>query len=132
MPETQNTLALLREDLSTVLEAAGVRTHGFLPERIVPPLALLAAGSPYVEDGDTYGSYTVRFTVVLVASQATNQVATKELDEAVTAALVALDNGNWAIERVDQPTMMQSSNTHYLSTTIDVLRKVTGMDDGRP
>ena len=126
-----NTLAVLRQDLSTVLETAGVRTHGFLPERIVPPLALLAAGSPYVEAGDTFGSYVVRFTVVLVASQATNQVATTELDEAVTAALVALDNGKWDVERVDQPTMMQSSNTHYLSTTIDVLRKVEAVEDGR-
>lgn len=127
-----NTLAVLRQDLTASLVTGDLRVVDHLPERIVPPLALLAAGSPYVEAGDTYGSYTVRFTVVLVASQATNQVATTELDEAVTAALVALDNGNWAIERVDQPTMMQSSNTHYLSTTIDVLRKVTGMDDGRP
>ena len=127
-----NTLAVLRQDLTASLVTGDLRVVDHLPERIVPPLALLAAGSPYVEAGDTFGSYVVRFTVVLVASQATNQVATTELDEAVTAALVALDNGNWAIERVDQPTMMQSSNTHYLSTTIDVLRKVTGMDDGRP
>lgn len=126
-----NTLATLREDLSTVLETAGVRTHGFLPERIVPPLALLAAGSPYLEEGDTYGSYKVRFTIVLVASQATNEVATKELDDAVTAAVVALDNARWAVERVDQPTMMASGNAHYLSTTIDVLRKVDGIEDGR-
>lgn len=129
--DLQNTLAELRADLTSVLEMAGVRTHGFLPERIVPPLALLAAGSPYLESGDTYGSYKVRFTIVLVASQATNEVATKELDEAVTAAVVALDKARWGMERVDQPTMMQSSNTHYLSTTIDVLRKVDDLDDGR-
>lgn len=126
-----NTLATLRSELSAALASTDLRVMDHLPERIVPPLALIAAGNPYVGRGNTFGSFEVRFTVVLVCSQSTNQVATNELDDAVTTTLVALDNADWNILRVDQPTMLAQANTHYLSTTVDVARTVTGIQDGR-
>lgn len=126
-----NTLHELRQELADVLDAAGTTVVDHLPERLVPPLAIVAAGSPYVEPADTFGSYRVRLTAVLVCSPATNDVATDALDEAVTAALVALDASDWGIERVDQPSMLAHANTHYLSTTVDVVRTVGAIEDGR-
>jgi len=125
-----NTLKELRSTIRVRLTAAGIRVEDHIPEQIRPPMAMIAAGSPYLEAGDAYGTFTARFTVVLVASQATNEVATSELDEAVTAAVVALDGELWGIERVDQPTMLQTNNTQYLSTTIDVVT-ATSIDDGQ-
>lgn len=126
-----NTLAAQRADLQTALAAGGLTVLDHLPERIVPPVAIIAAGSPYLETGESFGSWRVRFTVVLVCSQGTNETATKQLDDSVTAAAVALDNAGWGIERVDQPTMLGHANTHFLSTTVDVTVTVTGIDDGR-
>lgn len=124
-----NTLKSLRAELAATLTGAGTTVKDHLPERLVPPLAVIAAGSPYVEPGDAYGSWTVRFTVILVCSQATNEVSTDELDSAVTAALVALDGDDWRVERVDQPTMLAHANTHFLSTTIDVAAPVSSVSD---
>ncbi|MBB1482496.1 hypothetical protein H5392_01315 [Tessaracoccus sp. MC1865] len=126
-----NTMRSLRASIKTALGDAGLPVEDHLPERISPPLVMLAAGSPYVEAGDTYGSFNIRFTVVLVAAQGPNEVATSALDEHVTAALVALDNRGIAVERVDQPTMLAHGNTHFLSTTIDVLHSGVHVDDGR-
>ncbi|MGC5584149.1 hypothetical protein [Ornithinimicrobium sp. W1665] len=124
-----NTLRALREDLQAVLAPIGtVLDH--LPERITPPVAIIAAGSPYVEAGETFGSWSVRFTVVLVASQGTNQTATRQLDHVVAATAVALDQGAWDVERIDQPTMLGHAGTHFLSTTVDVARTVDTITDG--
>ncbi len=124
-----NTLAAQRGRLETALAAGELTVLDHLPERLVPPVAIIAAGSPYLEAGEQFGSWRVRFTVVLVCAQGTNDTATKQLDEIVTAATVALDG--WGIERVDQPTMLAHGNAHFLSTTVDVVTTVTGIDDGK-
>lgn len=126
-----NTLRALREDLQTVVQDGGSTVLDYLPERIVPPIAIIAAGSPYVEGGTSYGSFNVRFTVVLVCPSGTNETSTQALDELVTATVVALDTSNWGLERVDQPTMLAHGGANFLSTTIDVIHNVTGIDDGR-
>lgn len=127
-----NTLTTQRGALQAALVESGLTVKDHLPERIVPPVAVIAAGSPYLESGETFGSWTVRFTVVLVCAQGTNETATKDLDDAVTAVVVALDGAGWALERVDQPTMLQHGNGHFLSTTVDVRARVPGIEDGRP
>lgn len=126
-----NTLRALRGGLQEVLERAGSSVLDFLPERIVPPIALIASGSPYVEAGSSFGSFNVRFTVVLVCPTGTNETSTQELDSLVTATVVALHDSPWGLERVDQPSMLAHGGTNFLSTTIDVTQTVTGIaDDG--
>lgn len=126
-----NTLKAQRGDLVNALTARRFTVVDHLPERLPAPCALLAAGSPYVESGDSFGSYTVRFTVQLVCSVGTNQAETVELDEHITAFLVALDASAWELEQVNQPEMLSHGNAFHLSTTVDVARTVTGIDDGR-
>lgn len=124
-----NTLRALRADLKEAMESSGATVVDHMPERLVPPTAIVVAGSPWVEDGDTYGSFVVRYTVLLVCSQAPNAVVTDELDSALTAALVALDGGSWATERVDTPVMLSHANAHYLSVSVDVARTVPAIED---
>lgn len=126
-----NTLKALRERITTALASSGVKVEDHLPERISPPLVMLAAGSPYLEAGNTYGTFNIRFTVILVGAQGPNEVTTQALDDNVAAVLVALDAHDLAIERVDQPTMLAHSGTHFLSTTIDVVCAGEHIDDGK-
>lgn len=117
-----NTLAALRGELDTILSGAGMHVADHMPERLNPPVAFLAAGSPYVESGDTYGTFAVRFTVVLVAPRAVNAASTAGLDRLVAAALTAVvEAPGWGAERVDQPSLLAANNTEYLSTTLDVI-----------
>lgn len=115
-----NTLQAMRADLEAVLGGIGVTVHQHLPERLAPPMAMLAAGSPYLESGQAFGALLVRYTIVLVAGQASNHDATAALDEVVARAAVAISNSDWGLERVDQPTMLRANNAEYYSTTIDV------------
>lgn len=125
-----NTLEAQRLEIQTALLSAGMAVEDHLPERLAPPLAIIAAGSPYLEGGSTYGSFTARFTVVLICAQGTNATVTKDLDREVTTAVIALDDADFGLERVDQPTMLQHGGGNYLSTTLDIRRDVTGITDG--
>jgi len=117
-----STLTGLRSALDTVLTGRGLRTADHLPERVVPPLAIIGAGSPYVESGERFGTFAVRFTVFLVAAKAANQTATAELDDLVTRAVAAvMDAPGWGVERVDQPSMLDTGGAQYLSTTLDLI-----------
>lgn len=124
-----NTIGRQRQDLADVLTRAGFTVVDHIPEQIRPPVALIAAGSPFVEGGDTFGAFTIRFTVIAVCSQGTNSAATQDLDRYVATALVAVDNASWSLERVDQPTMLATGSANYLSTTIDVSRVVGSIED---
>lgn len=124
-----DTLEEHRKSLAGALQGVGaVLDH--MPERLPTPAVFIAGGSPYIESGDTFGSYAIRFTLVVVASKGTNEVETSTLDRLITKVLVSLDAAGWDLERVDQPLMLASNNTHYLSTTIDVKRVVSTISDG--
>lgn len=124
-----NTLRSLRGEITTRLTEAGFSVLPFLPERIAPPVAIIAAGSPYLESGATYGTFETRFTVILVCATGTNETTTNALDDLLTAAIVSLDGAGWGIERADQPTMLSHGNASYLTTNIDIVT-TTGIDDG--
>lgn len=124
-----NTLKALRADLGAAL-GSDVTVLDHLPERLPTPATFIAAGSPYIESGDTFGSYKVRFTLIMVCGKGTNEVETEALDVEVARTVVALNTAGWALERVDQPVMLAHGNANYLSTTVDVVRVVRGIDDG--
>lgn len=125
-----NTLRALRDDLKAALTLAGITVLDHLPERLVPPLTIIAAGSPYIESGDAFGSYRAHFTLVLVGPHGTNETTTHALDELIAKTLVSLDAADWGLERVDPPMMLQHGGGNYLSTQIDVVQTVGGIDDG--
>ncbi|MFD1505262.1 hypothetical protein FE374_09365 [Georgenia yuyongxinii] len=114
-----------RTTLAAALSGAGLQVEAHLPERINPPVAILTPGTPYLEGGDTYGSYTLRFTVLLVTPTAANATATTVLDELIVKAVAGVEGADgFGLERVDQPAMLQANNAQYMSTTVEVLKHI--------
>ena len=111
-----NTLAGCRTELRLLLGAAGVSVIDHIPERVVPPAALLEPGSPYMEDGETFCELTVRFQLVILAPVAVNEVETNALDQLICDAIDALDT--WNVERVDQPQGFEINNAQFLGARI--------------
>ena len=116
-----STLGDLRNDVATQLTTdTDIPSSDFVPARIVPPLYLVTSGSPYIESGDTYGSFKVRMNVDVISATAANDVSTEALDTMVEDALVSLVNMGIGIENVQQPYQLDTGNAQYLSTTITV------------
>jgi len=111
-----NLLAGCREELRLLLGAAGVTVYDHIPERVVPPVALLEPGSPYMQQGDTFCDFTVNMNVVLLVGQGRNEVGTVDLDELICEVLDAVDT--WDLVSVEQPAAFDMNNTTYLGVRI--------------
>ena len=111
-------LSELRQEVATALEGAGLKTVSYIPERISPPIVLISAGSPYVEEQNTqFNTFLVRLELTIVAGTATNAVATDNLDGLIEQAIVCL--GGWTVE-VSQPFMLSANNANYLAARITI------------
>jgi hypothetical protein len=112
----------IAEDLAT---DTGLQALGYVPGRIVPPLYVVTSGSPYLESGDTYGTFKAHFNVDVISATAANDVSTEQLDNMIEDALVSLVNSGIGIENVQQPFQLDTNNAQYLSTTITVNKTIS-------
>lgn len=116
------TLATLRQDLTESLEEQGLKVEAFVPERIQPPIAVVSAGSPYLEQGLTNCLFKVTLVVTLIAAKATNEKATDALDEMIESAI--LGTGDWFIDSVGEPFRMDYNNAQYLSVQVTLNQEI--------
>lgn len=125
-----NSLKILRAELTDVLESTNLECYDHLPRRVNPPIGIILAGSPYLEQGSTFGSFQVNYNVLILTKPGANAVQTDEIDKLTTAAIVALANSGWAVETVSQPTYEELNGVAYLGVIINV-SKPSHIDDGR-
>lgn len=114
-----NTLKATRQEISVQLAAGGFAVYEWLPNRLAEfPSAVIVPASPYMEQGDTFTAFKVRFDVLLFV-RGTNQVATDALDQAICEAIDALDT--FAIESVGLPTATDVGGTEYLAAAVSLI-----------
>lgn len=124
------TLETLRTALTADLQAQGLFPVAFVPERPAPPLAVVVPGAPYVATGDTFGTYKVRFDVVLMTAKATNETETIDLDTSVQAALEALANSaRFYLEEITRPAYFQINGTDLFGVTLSAFTLDTLEED---
>lgn len=101
--------------------------HPYVPDRLVPPAAIVAPGDPYLEhrDTDTFGTHTASFEVWLVQRTGSNETVTTALDDEIEAQVEALTGAGFAVERVSEPFMYQVQNAQYLTVILYVTSNVT-------
>lgn len=120
-------LSDLKDELTALLIDAGLDAKDHIPSRLNPPVVVLAAGNPYVQevfDKKTFNhDYKVNMTLTLVAGSATNDVVTTALDEAIETTLVALQ-GAWEAE-VGRPYQLETNGALYLATDVDITTSIT-------
>lgn len=123
------TLIELREELAGLVETAtDIKAVAYLPERPVPPIALISQGSPYIqyEDGNVFNSeLMVRLRVDLVVATATNTVSTDKLDEVIELAVSGLLASDWFVDTVSAPYSLNANNANYLTVTLTVTKPKT-------
>ena len=108
-----SSLATLRQDLKEALEEQDLKAVEYLPERIQPPIALVSASDPYLEQGLTACLFKVSLEVTLVAAKATNANSTNALDDMIESAIYA--TGDWFIDTINAPFILEANNAQYLA-----------------
>jgi len=114
-----NTLASCRSELRLLLAGTGVPVFEFIPERFTPPVLVLEPGSPFMEQGETFCEFDVSFNVIALATSATNEMATEQVDQLICDVLDAVDT--WNVVSVDSPSAFEVNSANYLGTRISFI-----------
>lgn len=126
-----STLTALRGELVASLAGLDINTYTHIPGRLTLPGVFVEAGSPYIEQGDTFQSKTVRFGVVLCVNTGQNKDETEALDdliETVQELIESYDSAltdGWTVEAVSQPFIQSFNNAEGLVSEITVTTVVT-------
>lgn len=118
------TLTALRQEAADALTAVGITASAYIPGRFVPPIAVVAPGSPYIETGGTYCQHTVNLSILLVSQTATNETSSEALDEQIAQALVALEDAGFDLTEVSQPGAFNANNADYLSAFLNITKNI--------
>jgi hypothetical protein len=95
-----------------------ITTYTYIEARPIPPCVTITAGSPYLQEDITFGSYRLNFSLELTMQTGANDRVTEELDAYIDDIVVALVNAGYGVANVSQPYAMEANNTQYLSVSI--------------
>lgn len=116
-----------QQALADLLTAAGLPTASEVPARITPPTRYLLAADPWLQAGQTVGSWLARFRVVCVAAPGTNEVQAAALADMVRPVVLALRGTRFSVEGaiVEQPSQMATGSGTSLGVSVVVATSIS-------
>ncbi|MDY3665469.1 hypothetical protein [Schaalia hyovaginalis] len=119
-------IAYARADLAAALEKAqALPVHVTMPERLEPPCIVITEGTPLLEQGDSFGSVTVRLDANIVAAPvADNDLAIARLDAAVDEIAAALLH-DWTIQVDAYQGVTTADSQRYIAARLTVSTTLT-------
>lgn len=121
-----NEITLSKAEFALALTTAGLDVLDYVPERIVPPIVIITAGSPYLVAETVGREYRLGLNLTLVASTATNEEATEALDELIADTVTALDTLGYVIlKTVNPPYRLAANNAEYLASDLNLDLSIT-------
>lgn len=120
-----STLGDLRQSVADVASTAtSIPGYSYAPGRLIVPSIVVMPGSPYMENGMQYGSFTARFSVEVIMGTAANQVTSSGLDDQIENAITGFLDSGFLIESVSAPYALEANGQQYLAATIIVTNQL--------
>ena len=121
-----NEITASKAELALDLQNAGLEILDYVPERIVPPIVIITAGSPYLSPETVGNEYRLSLTLTMVASTATNEEATEALDELIANTVSAIATLGYAVLRQVNPSYrLAANNAEYLASDLNLDLSIT-------
>ncbi len=121
-----NEITLSKAEFALDLTNAGLEVLDYVPERIVPPIVIITAGSPYLVAETVGNEYRLGLNLTLVASTATNEEATEALDELIANTVSAISTLGYVIlKSVNPPYRLAANNAEYLASDLNLDLSIT-------
>lgn len=113
-------------DIRDHLQSAGFEAYAFLPARIVPPVAVVQAASPFINtDGVSFGQVNTRWQISLIGPLKDNEQSTDTIYQMTEDALVELIDSKYSVDTVGAPYALQANNATYVAVDINLRKRVT-------
>jgi hypothetical protein len=121
-----NEITISKGELALDLQTAGLEVLDYVPERLIPPVIVMTAGSPYLTTETVGNTYRLGLTLTLVASTATNEEATESLDALIADTVSALGGLGYVIlKQVNPSYRLAVNNAEYLSADLNLDLSIT-------
>jgi hypothetical protein len=121
-----NEITISKGELALDLQNAGLEVLDYVPERIVPPIIVMTAGSPYLQPETVGNSYRLGLNLTLVAMTATNEEATEALDALVADTVSAIGGLGYAVlKQVNPSYRLAANNAEYLAADLNLDLSIT-------
>lgn len=121
-----NEITASKAELALDLQNAGLEILDYVPERIVPPIVIITAGSPYLSPETIGNEYRLGLTLTMVASTATNEEATEALDQLIADTVSAIATLGYAVLRQVNPSYrLAANNAEYLASDLNLDLSIT-------
>lgn len=117
-------ITLAKQELKLDLAAAGLTVTEYVPERIVPPIVVVTADTPYMTMASVSQEFDLNLQLVCIAATAVNKKATEALDQLIEDAVNALPP-YCLFKNVGQPYALQANNAEYLAANVSVNLQLT-------
>lgn len=116
-----NALSAAREELAALLkEATGKQSWPYNPDVLNAPCWVVQPGSPYIEDGDTFGHFEVRYEICYLATSGLNAAVHEDIDQTVIDALIAVVNDGYTVESGGEPEPLTVNNIAYTGARLTI------------
>jgi hypothetical protein len=127
MTVTPVTLANIRADLATAIQAAGYKAHKFPPATVMPPAVVIVPDDPYLT-AEVIGSggnvWAVAFELIVCVAALDNEGQLIQLENITVDVVRNLPKGV-ALGTVQRPTVEQVGPSELLTTRIPVTVRAT-------
>jgi hypothetical protein len=121
-----NEITASKAEFALDLQNAGLDVLDYVPERIVPPIVIITAGSPYLVAETVGNDYRLALNLTLVASTATNEEATEALDELIADTVTAISHLGYVIlKTVNPPYRLAANNAEYFASDLNLDLSIT-------
>lgn len=121
-----NEITASKAELQLDLQNAGLEVLDYVPERVVPPIVIMTAGSPYLVAETVGNEYRLGLTLTMVASTATNEESTEALDGLIAQTVSALADLGYAVLRQVNPSYrLAANNAEYLASDLNLDLSIT-------
>jgi hypothetical protein len=121
-----NEITASKAELALDLQNAGLEVLDYVPERIVPPIVIITAGSPYLAPETVGHEYRLSLTLTMVASTATNEEATEALDALIAQTVSTIATLGYAVLRtVNHSYRLAANNAEYLASDLNLDLSIT-------
>lgn len=117
-------ITLAKQELKLDLADAGLTVLEYVPERIVPPIVVVTADTPYMTGASVATEYDLNLQLVCIAANAVNKKATEALDQLIEDAVNGLP-AYCLFKNVGQPYALQANNAEYLAANISINLQIT-------
>jgi hypothetical protein len=119
-----NEITTSKAEFALVLQNAGLDVYPYVPNRIIPPVIVMRAGTPYLQPSTIGNEYFLELELVVLAAPAVNELAIEMLDNALQNLCNALPNYA-LLGSVSQPQIFNENSADYLGATVSITLEIT-------